>query len=478
MFHATFWSLLEKGGQQGLSLFVFLLLARLLGPEDYGLANVCFIFFSLATMITNSLVDGIVSNQIQDEKKLSVLFWGINIIGLCLSLLCTVFAPLLSNLMHEPKLVPLLISFSPIPLLISLASVPTLLLLKELDFKVYAIRSIISTIVGGAVGIYMALNQFGAYSIVGQQIVIYVMNNLILWSTIKWRPTIHFNKIIFFEEIKPGLSLMGVNVMAFINEQLPRLVIGVVLGAASLGYYALATRLRFSLTEMLITSLLAVVYPALAKFKNNPAEQSKIAGALIYPTGLISFPIIALAVATAPIYVPLFFGDKWISVIPLVQIYIGIAVVAPSLIIIQQLFRSNNKMASYFKVSNFFLILNFSTTALLLAPNGMVWMGVAILFINTISILVYLKKLNQQLNINISNNYSSLICPALFSLIVCLSVYAFDHFSENLMLSSSAELVASIILGSFIYVALCYCFQKDKVVHLIERIRNIKKGNV
>ena len=140
------WSLVEKGGQQALSFVVFFVLARILGPEEYGLANLCFIYFALSSLIILALVDGIVSLQIEDDLSLSSLFWSILAIGIGLSLFCAGTAAPLASFMKEPKLVELLYWFCIIPILIALSSVPNLIILKAIDLKIYAMRTIIATL--------------------------------------------------------------------------------------------------------------------------------------------------------------------------------------------------------------------------------------------------------------------------------------------------------------------------------------------
>jgi O-antigen/teichoic acid export membrane protein len=474
MITGAFWSLLEKGGQQGLSLIVFLVLARILGPEDYGLANICFIFFTLTTMVTAGLVDGIVSKQIDDEIRLSSLFWGVNAIGLGISILCLILAVPLSILMTEPKLIQILIWFSIAPLLVSLYSIPNTLLLKELDFKIYAIRSIFSTLIGGAVGVYMALKNYGPFAIVGQQIFIYVINNIIVWKSIKWRPKMIFSKIDFNQTIKPGLSVMGSNVLGFVDGQLPRLLIGTILGAGALGYFALATRLRFSISEMLIQSPFAVVYPTLAKMSNNKEKQLSIAGLVIYTSGLIVFPVLSIAVATAPQYVPLLFGDSWSPAVPILQVYIALLIAMPTLNIIQQLFRANNNMHFFFKKNFYFVIANLLMGLFLFFENGLFLMSIGIFTVTILSIPIYIKLLDEKIQVNLSNKLLQLWVPISAAITAYFSINLFQtyiRFTSNpwVLLSSC------ILIGFIVYLIICLVFNYNKIVTIYGQLTNLKK---
>lgn len=475
MVHGAFWSLLEKGGQQGLSLIVFLVLARLLGPAEYGLANLCFIFFTLTCMITAGLLDGIVSNQIEDDLQLSSLFWGIIGIGTAISLLCILIAGPLSEFMDEPKLKMLLVWFSVIPLLVALPAVPNLLLLKEMAFKVYAIRAIVATIIGGVVGIYMAQKNYGAYAIIGQQIALYAVTNLIIWRAVSWRPRMLFDRSAFLAAIKPGMSVMGVNVLGFVDGQAPRFFIAKILGAEALGYFALAIRLRFSLTEILITSPLAVVYPALAKLRNDVPQQKNIVEALFYLSGLIVFPILAIAIATAPQYVPLFFGIKWVPAVPVLQIYILGAALAPALIIIQQLLRANGQMFSFFRASGFFIIANLAMGLLLFLENGLVWMSFGILAVTLVSLIYYITLVNKKLNISIGSCVAELVWPLAGSVLIVLAITLFQYASE-FKNYPTIDLIFSCILGFLIYGVFCAIFQYKNIKNMFNKIKQLRQN--
>ena len=75
MAKGAFWLFLEKGAQQLSSFVVFAVIARMIGPEEYGLVALCAVLISLTINIINGMTDAIVSMHIQDDARLSSLFW-------------------------------------------------------------------------------------------------------------------------------------------------------------------------------------------------------------------------------------------------------------------------------------------------------------------------------------------------------------------------------------------------------------------
>ena len=52
--HSFFWKLLERFGSQAISMFVTILLARILLPSEYGIIAILVVFIDLA----NVIIDG------------------------------------------------------------------------------------------------------------------------------------------------------------------------------------------------------------------------------------------------------------------------------------------------------------------------------------------------------------------------------------------------------------------------------------
>ena len=88
----------------------------------------------------------------------------------------------------EPTVGPLLLAASPTVLMIGTAGVSTALLRRQLAYRALAIRTVLGVIAGGTVGITMALNEFGAWSLVGQRLTEVGINSVLSFIAAGWRP--------------------------------------------------------------------------------------------------------------------------------------------------------------------------------------------------------------------------------------------------------------------------------------------------
>lgn len=474
IFHGALWSLVERGGQQAVSLLVFMVLARLIGPEEYGLANICFIYFLLGVLVFNSLVDGVVSLQLKDDVHLSSLFWLVIGSGLLLSLLCFLSAPFMADFLNLPRLKGLIYGFSIIPFLMSSAALPNILIQKNMNYKVYAIRTLTATILGGMVGIYMAYDGYGAFAIIGQQITLYVIINCIVWYSIEWRPRFLFSTAALLRTIKPGLGSMGMNSLIFFDEQAPRLIAGKFVGATALGYYALATRLQNGIHEMLVSPPLTVLFPAFSSIKDNTEQQRKISAQILLISCSILWPILSLAIATAHVYVPLLFGQKWIPAELVMQILFAGLIAAPMTLLVRQIFRSHGKLSIYFRIKVVASILNAVALLLLTLPNGLIYFVIATVCISFIFQPVSVLLLEKSLGIYLASAVLPLIKPFVGALIGGAAAYIASEVFNGWAWNPWLSFLLDLLIGGITCLLVYFLLLKNELQQTLAQIRKIR----
>jgi teichuronic acid exporter len=344
------WVFLERIVSQGISFIVFMVVTRLIGPEEYGLAGICFVFFCAGNIVISNLADGIIIFQIRDNCRLSALFWCILGIGCLLTLACFAGSSLVAQYTDMPRLKLVLRWFAPVFICIAASDVPTKLLFAELRFKIIAIRAVSASVVSGIAGVVMAYNGFGALAIVTQQICYFLVMNIVVWCSVHWRPRCHFNLPLLKRSLSPGFKTLATECINFSEEQLPRMFAAAILGPLAIGYYAFVGRIRFAIQEVLFQPLIEVLYPSVAQIRDNREEQANMLRHVIGLSGLISFPILALGACEAPVYVPLLFSEKWKPAIPVLQVFIAAGGVAPLIAAIRESLRAHNKLSAYMKV--------------------------------------------------------------------------------------------------------------------------------
>ena len=165
------WSFIDAFAQRGIRFVFGIILARLLMPEEFGLMGMLTVFI----MVAQVFVDGgfalalIQKTDITEEDKSSIF-----VLNLLMSIVMVgvlyIIAPFVASFLDQPILKSLLRVMSIMILFNGFFVVQNALLIKAIDFKTQTKNTIIAISLSGIIGVVMALNGFGVWSLVAQQV--------------------------------------------------------------------------------------------------------------------------------------------------------------------------------------------------------------------------------------------------------------------------------------------------------------------
>jgi PST family polysaccharide transporter len=315
------WSTLESIAGQGLAFLVFLILARLLSPADFGIVAIANVYVLVAQyFIFQGLGQAIIQFDDLDDEHLDTVFWinlGIGAFFLIGTLLAAGFV---ERWFAVPALASILRGLSPIFVLAALSDVQTNLLTRHLQFRSLALRTLASYLGGGIAGVGLALAGFGAWSLVGQQLTVWMINLVALWGVSAWRPRLRFSGARARRLLKFGVSLLWVDIVSLFSRRADQLFIGKVLGPIALGIYSIGARVATLLSEVLAKSLARFSVSAFSRLQN---EGDRLASAIYQVLEMQSAFVAPAAVGlalVAPEVVSIFFGAKWAPSVSIMQI--------------------------------------------------------------------------------------------------------------------------------------------------------------
>lgn len=463
------WRFLDLGLQQLSALLVFAVIARLIGPEEYGLVSMCYIFLALASAFITGLVDPIISLQIKDDLRLSTLFWTVLALGAGLSLLTFGLAGPFALLMGDGRLTPMLQVFAALPVLVAAYLVPASLLVASLDFRAYTIRTFISTLLGGAVGIGMALKGYGAYALFGQQLVLYLVTNAVVWATSDWRPKRLYSLEALRASINLGLSQSGSSFVQFFVQNTPRMMIGFFCGPAAAGQLVFVMRLRHVLNDCLMYPIISVIHPAFSSIQDRLEEQSRILDDVMALCGFLVFPFIALAAAMAPVYIPLFFGSAWTDTVPLLLFYFISAVSVTGVNILGDLMRAHKQIPAFFRMQIILAVVWVSISAPL-ARQGVRALLLGDLFFGLASLIVYERLLARCTGLNLARSLGLLLPPLVAS--ACAAGAAHGFLASGLWEQQPIwRLAGGCLAGSSVFLGLYCAIERKRLASIIAFVK-------
>lgn len=316
------WSAVETWVRQAAALTIFVILARQLNPDAFGLAALAMVSPILfAVPVTKGIPDAIIQRPEIDAVHLDSAFWLLTVTGVAFTTAIFLFSGLIAAAFSQPALEQLVQATSVIVAVQAVAAVPGAILKRELNFRVFALRTLAGTILGGVVGVTMAVTGFGVWSLVCMQIVKSAGEAVVILAGAKWKPRLQYSHARCRELFGFSGPLVIQSLWNFVNDEMPKVILGMFLGPYAVGIYTIARRPLDLLVEVFIGPLTAVAMPAVARLHNDPVKIDRFFDQTIRAAGLFGIPAFAGFAAIAPIAVPFVFGQQWISAVLAVQLF-------------------------------------------------------------------------------------------------------------------------------------------------------------
>ncbi len=471
------WSFADNIFNQGITFLVGLVLARLLTPEEYGLIGIITIFIA----VFNSIVDSGFSNALirknnAEAVDYNTVFITNMVLSIVLFFVMFFSAPAIAKFFNQPQLIPLTKVMASIVVINAFAIIPRTLFVRRVDFKTQTKISLIASVTSGVIGIAMALDGYGVWSLVCQQISRQFLNSVFLWIWAKWYPKFQFSIQSFKELFGFGWKLLVSGLIDTVWKEIYQVVIGKCYSAETLGQYTRAQQFGSIFSSNLTTVVQRVSYPVLSEIQDDKMRLKYAYKKVIKVTMLVTFCCMLGLAAVAKPMILVLIGEQWLPAVPFLQIICLNMMLYP-------LHAINLNMLQVQGRSDLFLKLEIIKKAIAVIPlvfgifvgiYWMLWGSVITGFIAYYLNAYYSGKfLDYSIWEQIKDIFPSFVVAAVMALIVwCLTF---------INLSSIVLLMIQLIVGGIIVIILCeitkldsYIEVKDIAVTYFNKLRNGK----
>ena len=325
-----FWSVSGNFSIQLALLITSIILGRLLDPEDYGIIGMVSIFTAVAQSILDSgFGTALIQKKDVDDVDSSSIFYFNLFMGIILVILFHFAAPLISEFYNQPILVPItrIISYSFI--INAFGLVQTSLLTKSLNFHQQFKAAIVSVIGSSIVGVFMATQNLGVWSLVGQLLSRYFINTLMLWGLSAWRPKLTFSIDSLKSMFPFGSRLLATGLLETIFNNIYQTFIGKFYSISQLGFYSKALTLETSISKATSTSLSKVTLAAMSPYQDDESMIKKYYKNSIKLTMFIHAPLMIGLLGIADPLIRFLLTNKWAPMIPFFQLFCVIGFFLP-----------------------------------------------------------------------------------------------------------------------------------------------------
>jgi PST family polysaccharide transporter len=323
-------------------------LARLLQPWQFGLVAMVTPTLSFLYVFADlGLAQAVVQRPKLTRIELSSVFWLIVIAGFLLSACVAGSAPLMASVYHEPRLIVILLLWSPVMALSGLSLVHRALLTREAQFRALAVIDVASALAGAATGILSAMAGAGYWALVISGPATILTASLMLWIACRWRPALRLD----WRRTRPLMGAGGyvttANLGTMISSIVDNILIGAWLGKTALGYYDQGYRLVTQSVAQLLGPVSRVMVPLLIQAAQKGEDYSPTFFIVLRGLCLALWPGLAVGVACAPGIVELVVGDQWRASAPIVSWFCVAAMASPALAMTAWLYLAEGRLRAY-----------------------------------------------------------------------------------------------------------------------------------
>ena len=315
------WSAVEKFARQGLMTLFTILIARQLSPSDYGLVAMLNIFLAVAQLFVDSgFVEALIRKQDRTETDFSTTFWFNIGIAFIIYVILYVLSPLVARFHNEPLLEEILVWVSLVFVINSFRVVQQAKLYIALDFRRQTWISMIAISVSGTVGIWMAYNGFGVWTLVWQPLMQNFLNVLLLWVSSGWKPSLIFSYNSFKSLFSFGSKLLITRTLHTLYTNGSYLLVGKFYSPALTGLYSQSVQMTSFLPLSVNDVVARVVYPIECELQHDDDALQRTFYRFLRLNAFMIFPLMTGLAAMAEPVVRLLLTDKWLDAVPLMQI--------------------------------------------------------------------------------------------------------------------------------------------------------------
>lgn len=467
------WRFAERSSAQIVTFLVSIVLARILDPSVYGTVALVTVFTSiLQIFIDSGLGNSLIQKKDADNIDFSTVFYTNILFCLLIYLVMFVCAPFIAKFYGNNDMTLMLRVLSITVIIAGVKNIQQAYVARNLLFRKFFYSTIGGTIFSAFVGIGMAILGCGPWALIFQHLSNTLVDTVILWVTVKWRPKKSFSfsriKILFTY----GWKLLASALLDGIYNNLTSLIVGKKYSSKDLAYYNQGQKFPIIIVTNIITSIDSVLLPVMSNEQDNNYNIKMITRKSLRIGTFIMAPLMIGLSACGNNLINLILGEKWIDSVIFLQIfcftYLFWPVHTTNLNAIKALGRSDLflKLELIKKLIGVILIC--------ISMNiGVVAIAISMLINSLLALIINAFPNKKLLDYGYLEQIKDIGPSIIISLIIGIIVWAIGCYIQ---ISCAIELFIQVVVGALSYIILAKIFKIVEMEYLFNIIRKRKKS--
>lgn len=452
---SAIWRFIDIISRKIVSLFVSILLARMIAPEAYGVVALTMVFIVFSDIfILNGFNVALIRKEETSRTDYSTVMTMSLVFTMVMYSIIWFLSPFFADFYESPDLCPVLRTITLLLFFESISSVIRAKATREVQFKKMTIAGFTSNFISGLIALALAYLEFGVWALVVQQITANFFEMLMLLIVFRWKLSFRFSRKVAKEMTKFTTGVLGASFLDFLGNNVCNLVVGKAYSTKDLGYVNRANILPETIGLNAYNSINSVLLPSLSSRQNDNDEMKMVSRKVMSLTLYVVFPLMFVLMGTANILIPVLLSDKWIPSIPLMYFCCLYYAVNPIRAIGNNIFYAkglSRKSLEVEVVRSILMIISVIAIALVLKLSLYLVMAANLLISFIVAIITHYKVCNL-INYNFRELFADLFPSLWMSIIMAISVYLLGMIPIN----SIVVLILQFFVGGLIYISLSY----------------------
>lgn len=463
---AFFLKYSERILYQGVTFIVNIILARILGPEYYGILALLMVFIIFSQVfVQTGLSYSLVQSKNITNNSINSLFTLSTIIMAVVYILLFILSPLIESFYKIQDMSLYLRVLSLVLFPIAYNSIQNALIARKLLFKLSLLSSLISSLLSGIISIYLALNGFGIWSLIFQQLIIYIFNSIFLTFYIPWKPKFYLKFKEISEHIKFGWKLFVGSIFMIFYQESTTIIIGRYYSPSIVGFYNKGAQFPKLIALNLNSSIQSVLFSVMSRHQDNKKKTAHLLNKSISIVSGILFPALIGLAAVSNMLIEILLTNEWSSSVVFVRLmsifYIFQIITTTNTQAILSIGRSGIVML----ISILKSILGISVTMILILLSQDIIYIVVIYILMQVTHYIVISLISSKLfDFSVTVQYKNIIMNGLISIFMGIIVSLIPEVTNFIII----DILLKITSGIIIYVILSITFKSNTYINLKE----------
>jgi O-antigen/teichoic acid export membrane protein len=297
------------------------ILARLLGPKDFGLVGMVAVLTGVLNLFRDfGLSAASVQHATVTEEQSSTLFWINVLIGMVLFVTASGLAPVVASFYHEPRLYWVTITMASAFVFNAAGNQHSARLQRQMRFTTLSVIDTGSWIVSTVVAIAAAKAGWGFWALVAMAVVLPLTATSAFWIATSWVPLMPRRTAGIGSMIRFGGTMTFNGLVIYLASNFEKVLLGRYWGAEAIGIYGRSYQLMRIPTDTLNGAVGEVAFSALARLQDDPPRLRRYFLKGYSLVLALTLPATAVCGVFANDLIGFLLGPKWTDAAPIFRL--------------------------------------------------------------------------------------------------------------------------------------------------------------